>query len=345
MPVNASSSKPEAAVLREKIVRFQQPFWRRSVFQAVSSFGGFIATCGLMYLLLPISAWLSLALAPLAAVFVVRIFIIQHDCGHQAFFRSRLTNDWVGRVCSLATFTPFANWRRQHAQHHAAWNNLDTRPGGIDMYSSCLTVREYHNLSRFERLRYRILYHPVVALVILPPLIFLLLYRLPFDTPRAWRAERLSVYLTNLSLLTLITGLGLVLGFGAVLLVQLSIMLIASTIGVWLFSVQHRFETTLWARGSEWRTNTAALQGSSYLRLPSALHWATGNIGFHHVHHLSSRIPNYRLRECHEAVPAIQQVKGITLWQALRGARLALWDEDRRQMVGFRSAAAGRKDS
>lgn len=337
MPVvNASSSKPQTASLREQIVRFQQPFWRRSVFQAVSSFGGFIASCSLMYLLFPVSAWLSLALAPLAAVFVVRIFIIQHDCGHQAFFRSRLTNDWVGRVCSLATFTPFANWRRQHAQHHAGWNNLDTRPSGIDMYSSCLTVREYRDLSRLHRLRYRILYHPVVALVILPPLIFLLLYRLPFDTPATWKSERRSVYLTNLSLLTLMTGLGLGLGFGAVLLVQLSTMLIASTIGVWLFSVQHRFETTLWARTDNWRTDAAALQGSSYLRLPSALHWATGNIGFHHVHHLSSRIPNYRLRECHEAVPAVGRVRGITLWQALRGARLALWDEDRQQMVGFR---------
>src|SRR5690606_4475600 len=128
--------------------------WRRSAFQFISSFGGFIATCALMYLLLPTSPLLTLALAPLAAVFVVRIFIIQHDCGHQAFFRSRPTNDWVGRVCSLATFTPFASWRRQHAQHHAGWNNLDTRPGGIDMYSSCLTVREYHSLSRFGRLRY-----------------------------------------------------------------------------------------------------------------------------------------------------------------------------------------------
>lgn len=333
--VDTSSGKPAAVILRQQILGFQQPFWHRSVFQLVSSFGGFIATCGLMYLLLPVSAWLSLALAPLAAIFVVRIFIIQHDCGHQAFFRSRLTNDWVGRVCSLATFTPFANWRRQHAQHHAGWNNLDTRPGGIDMYSSCLTVREYLSLSRFERLRYRILYHPVVALVILPPLIFLLLYRLPFDTPRAWKAERRSVYLTNLSLLTLIVGLGLALGFGAVLLVQFSIMLIASTVGVWLFSVQHRFETTLWARNGNWKADAAALQGSSYLRLPQALHWATGSIGFHHVHHLNSRIPNYRLRECHEAIPEIRQVRGITLIEALRGARLALWDEDRRQMVGF----------
>lgn len=346
MPLtNAISNKPQAETLREQIVHFQQPFWRRSVFQAASSFGGFIGTCSLMYLLFPVSVWLSLAPAPLAAVFVVRIFIIQHDCGHQAFFRSRRTNDWVGRVCSLATFTPFANWRRQHAQHHASWNNLDTRPGGIDMYSSCLTVREYRDLTPLHRLRYRILYHPVVALVVLPPLIFLLMYRLPFDTPVTWRAERRSVYLTNLSLLILIVGLGLGLGFGPVLLVQLSVMVIASTIGVWLFSVQHRFETTLWARTDAWRTDTAALRGSSYLRLPSALHWATGNIGFHHVHHLSSRIPNYRLRECHQAVPAIGQVRGITLWQALRGAKLALWDEDRQQMVAFRCATDDRRGS
>jgi acyl-lipid omega-6 desaturase (Delta-12 desaturase) len=330
------TGKTEATALREDILRFQHPSWQRSVVQVISSFCGFFAVCSLMYLLLPLSAWISVTMAPLAAVFVIRIFIIQHDCGHQAFFRSRLANDWVGRICSLATFTPFANWRRQHAQHHAGWNNLDTRPNGIDMYSSCLTVSEYRELSPFRRLRYRILYHPVVALLLLPPLIFLLLYRFPFDTPEEWRAERRSVYLTNLSLLVLIVGLGFVLGFRAVLLVQLPIMLIASTIGVWLFSVQHRFETTLWVRNGDWRMAAAALQGSSYLRLPRALHWVTGNIGFHHVHHLSSRIPNYRLRECHETVPAIRQVKGITLLQALRGARLALWDEANRQMVGFR---------
>lgn len=331
-----SSEKSTASRLRKDTLRFQQPLWHRSVLQAALSFGGFFAVCSLMYLLLPVSIWLSLALAPLAAVFVIRLFIIQHDCGHQAFFRSWSSNAWLGRACSLATFTPFACWRRQHAQHHASWNNLDTRPAGIDMYSSCLTVKEYRDLNRFGRLRYRILYHPVVALLILPPLIFLLLYRFPFDTPKEWRRERRSVHFTNISLLTLILGLGFILGFRAVLLVQFPIMLIASMIGVWLFSVQHRFETTLWMHNAGWRMKTASLQGSSYLRLPRILHWATGNIGFHHVHHLNTRIPNYRLRECHTAVPEIRQVQGLTLLQALRGARLALWNEETGQMVGFR---------
>lgn len=332
----ASSDNPEASGLRRAIIQFQHPLWHRSVIQAASSFGGFIAVCSLMYLLVPVSPWASLVLAPLAAVFVIRIFIIQHDCGHRSFFRARLANDWLGRACSLATFTPFANWRRQHARHHASWNNLDTRPNGIDMYSSCLTVNEYSQLNRFQRLRYRFLYHPVVALFILPPLIFLALYRFPFDTPEEWVAERRSVYFTNLSLLALFAGLGFTLGFRAVLLVQLPIMLIASTIGVWLFSVQHRFQGTIWARAEDWDGTTAALQGSSYLSLPRALHWATGNIGFHHIHHLNPRVPNYRLQDCHHAVSGMRRVKGTTLLQAIRGASLALWDEESRQMVKFR---------
>lgn len=335
-PGNPEASGLPASGLRRAIHRFQHPLWRRSVIQAVSSFGGFIAVCSLMHLLVPVSPWASLALAPLAAVFVIRIFIIQHDCGHRSFFRSRPANDWLGRVCSLVTFTPFANWRRQHARHHASWNNLDTRPDGIDMYSSCLTVNEYRQLNRFRRFQYRVLYHPVVALLILPPLIFLVLYRLPFDTPGEWVAERRSVHFTNLSLLALLVGLGFILGFRAILLVHLPIMLIASTIGVWLFSVQHRFQGTIWARAEDWDGTTAALQGSSYLNLPRALHWATGNIGFHHIHHLNPRVPNYRLQDCHHAISGTRHVKGITFLQAIRGASLALWDEENRQMVGFR---------
>lgn len=291
-----------------------------------------------MYAVVDISAWLALGLAPLAAGFVVRIFIIQHDCGHHSFFRTPSANEWTGRACSLITATPFSNWRRQHAQHHAAWNNLDARGAGTDMYSSCLTLQEYNELSRYQQLRYRVLYHPAVALLILPAVIFLLLYRFPIDTPKAWKAERRSVHLTNLALVALILGLGFTLGFRAVLLVQLPIMLVAATVGVWLFSVQHRFEDTRWARKTDWRAVSAALQGSSYLRLPRVLQWFTGNIGFHHVHHLSAKVPNYRLQECHETLPEMRGVQGMNVRQALRGARLALWDEENGRMIGFREA-------
>lgn len=331
--------------MMQGVMRFQSPVASKAATQIGTSFGGFAATCAAMYAALPLSIWLTLALSPLAAGFVVRIFIIQHDCGHQSFLRSRFCNVWLGRLCSLVTVTPFASWQRQHAQHHAAWNNLDSRPSGVDMYSSCLTLAEYERLTPFGQLRYRLLYHPAVALVLLPPVIFLLLYRLPLDTPRSWRAERRSVHLTNLALVSLVLGLGYLLGFRAVLFVQLPIMLIAATIGVWLFSVQHRFEGTTWSRSADWRALTAALEGSSYLRLPRILQWFTGNIGFHHVHHLSSKVPNYRLQECHQTLPELSAVPGIGLRQAFSGARLSLWDEQDGRMVGFDDAHKRIKES
>lgn len=326
-----------AVPLRAAVAAWQGASPARSLGQAATSFLPFLALCAMMYASvgLALPYWETLLLALPAAGFVVRIFIIQHDCGHGAFFRSRRANEMMGRLCSLFTMTPFANWRRQHAGHHAHWNNLDRRDAGIDMYSSCLTLDEYRAMGRFARLRYRLLCHPVIALLVLPPVIFLLLYRLPFDTPKAWRRERLSVHLTNLSLLLLVLGLGFTLGFRAVLLVQLPVMAVAAIIGVWLFSVQHRFEGTVWLRQSDWNARTASLEGSSYLKLPRLLQWFTGNIGFHHVHHLNPHVPNYRLQACHEAVPALRAMPGLGLRASLRGCRLALWDEARGRMVRF----------
>ncbi|TXL70303.1 fatty acid desaturase [Vineibacter terrae] len=289
-----------------------------------------------MYATLGVSFWLTLALSVPAAGFLVRIFIIQHDCGHGAFFRSRTTNDWVGRLCSLATLAPYANWRRQHAAHHANWNNLDRRESGEDIYSACLTTHEYRRLSPLRRVRYRFLRHPAVALIILPPLVFLLVYRFPFDTPAHWRRERLSVHATNLVLAAAIVGLGLVVGFGAMARVQLPIMVIASVIGVWLFSVQHRFEAAHWFVRDEWSVAGASLRGTSYLRLPAILQWFTGNIGFHHVHHLNPRIPNYRLAACHAASRQLQQAPTLTLRDALKAAAYWLWDDAQGRMVRFR---------
>ncbi len=241
----------------------------------------------------------------------------------------------IGRLCSLITFTPFANWRRQHAGHHAVWNNLDRRDSGADIYSTCLTVSEYRPSRPAAAFLYRLSRHPVITGLLLPPLVFLLLYRISFDTPKDWRRERLSVHATNAGIAIVFVGLGLALGFERVLLVQLPIMVIASIIGVWLFAVQHRFEETLWQRDADWRFGTASLQGSSYLRLPRILQWFTGNIGFHHIHHLNPRIPNYRLPACHAAIQQLHAVPSLTLWDALRAPFFALWDETRQQMVGF----------
>jgi omega-6 fatty acid desaturase (delta-12 desaturase) len=326
------------AVLRREVAAFAQSSLRRALWQVATSFGALLLALAVMYGSLGVSYVLTLGLAPLAAGFVVRVFIIQHDCGHGAFFRSRRANAALGCLCSLVTLTPYALWRRQHAGHHGNWNNLDRRLSGADIYSTCLTIVEYRALSAGGRWRHRLLQHPLMALVLLPPLVFLVLFRLPFDTPSDWRSERRWVYGTNLALVAFYAGLGFAFGFRAVLLVQLPVSVIASIFGVWLFSLQHRFEHALWARRDVWAHVDAALHGSSYLHLPRVLQWFTGNIGFHHIHHLNSRVPNYRLQACFNAVPRVRAVPRLTLRSGLQAFCYSLWDEDRGQMVRFRDA-------
>jgi omega-6 fatty acid desaturase (delta-12 desaturase) len=328
------------AAVRRAAAPFAQPERWRSIGQLATSFGPFLAGCAAMYLIGPVSFWLGLALAVPTGALLLRVFVIQHDCGHGSFFRSRRANRVVGWLCSLCTFTPYGNWARQHARHHADWNNLDSRQGGADIYSACLTVREYRALPRRRRLLYRLPRHPLIAHLLLPPLIFLLLYRAPFDTPRAWAAERHSVYLTNAALVALFGGLVALLGWRQVLLVHLPVMIVASILGVWLFSLQHRFETARWAAGGRWRFVEAALAGSSWLDLPAGLHWLTGNIGYHHIHHLNPRVPNYRLRGAHEVVGLSRAVPPLSLRRALAAPRLALWDEEQNRLVRFRDAVA-----
>jgi len=326
----------QKSALRSILAAHQAPVLRRSLGQIASTFLPFFGLIAAMYLLRNISPWLSLALTVPAAGLIVRIFIIQHDCGHGAYFRSRAANEWLGRFCSLITMTPFANWRRQHANHHAVWNNLDRRSVGADIYSTCLTVVEYRALSALGRWRHRVVRHPLIAQLLLPPLVFLLLYRIPFDTPAGWRRERASVLLTDIGLVGLFTGLVLLLGVGPVAEVQLPTMAVAAILGVWIFSVQHRFEDAVWARQTEWSATDAALLGSSHLRLPRILQWFSGNIGFHHIHHLMPRVPNYRLEDCHRACAAVAPAApSLTLLQALRAPTYALWDEDRARMVRF----------
>lgn len=327
--------------LRQTVSQFQSPALGASLFQIVTSVGGFLLTCAAMYVLADISVWLAVALSPLAAGFLLRVFIIQHDCGHGAFFGSRRLNDATGFVCGLLTLTPYASWRRQHAGHHGIWNNLDRRNTGADIYSSCLTVAEYEALGPWQRRWYRLSRGPFIANLLVPPLVFILLFRLPFDMPRQWRRERLAVYLTNLCLVAIFAGLGLALGFDRVLLVQLPIMVIASIVGVWLFSIQHRSDRTVWARQKDWNAVTASLQGSNYLKLPRWLQWFTGNIGLHHIHHLNPKVPNYRLQQCHDALKSRISVPVYSLRAAFRAMFYTLWDEENGRMVTFRSLSAG----
>ena len=332
---------PQTDPLLSGSMAFQAPILKRSLGQLSTSFGGFLATCAAMYLCAAVSFWIALPMSALAAGFLVRIFIIQHDCGHGSFFRSKRANELVGTLCSLMTLTPYTFWRRQHARHHGSWNNLDRRAAsGLDIYSSCLTVAEYRALGRWRRAIVRLANHPLVANLLLPPLVFILLYRTPFDAAKNWRRERYALYLTNIALVVFIGLLGLVLGYGQVATVQLPIMVCASIIGVWLFSIQHRFEHALWAPEGSWDFGAASLKSTSHLHLPRILQWFTGNIGFHHVHHVNPRIPNYRLEECHNANVGLHAAPRLTLRTALQALRYTLWDSDRSCLVPFREAAS-----
>jgi omega-6 fatty acid desaturase (delta-12 desaturase) len=336
LPADVAEALDRRTLLTQ-LAPFQSPSLSRSISQLCITAAPYAALVGFMYYAYyHVSPWLTLALALPAAGFVVRLFIIQHDCGHGAYFKSRWANELVGWLCSLTTFTPYALWRRHHAIHHAVWNNLDKRPTGGDIYSGCLTLAEYQALSPLRQRLYRAALHPLVSQLLLPPVMFILVYRIPFDTPQGWRKERISVYLTNAAIGAFLLTMTLLLGWQPVLLVQLPVIAMASIIGVWLFSVQHRFEHSLWARQTDWTAAGAALHGSSWLRLPKILQWFTGNIGFHHVHHLMPRVPNYRLQAAHRAEPAFAaSVTGLTFWQALRAPTFTLWDESKGAMVQF----------
>ena len=330
-----SSRIPGRSLLR-RAATFQSPVLAHSMWQFASTGAAYLAVLALMYIAYQVSAWLSLALVLPAAGLVVRLFIIQHDCGHGAFFRSRRANFVVGVLCSLATLTPFTNWRRHHAQHHAMWNNLDRRDMTSDIYSTCLTVQEYEAMSPSKRWMARTVRHPLIAHLIIPPLVFLVLYRVPFETPRAWVSERRAVHLTNALIAAVLAAMILPLGIWPVLVIQLPVITVAAIIGVWLFSIQHRFEDAHWTHSSDWSAIAAAIRGSSFLKLPSVLCWFSGNIGYHHVHHLVPRVPNYRLRACHEACEELfGTARVLTLREALTAPCYALYDESLSRMVQF----------
>ena len=323
------------AELRAAVAPFERSGRAASASQLAVTLVLFIATCAAMYGTLAVSYPLTLVLSVPAAGLLVRLFIFQHDCGHGAYFASSRANRIAGIVCSVFTLTPYENWRRQHARHHGNWNNLDRRAAGVDIYGACLTVREYRALSFWHRALYRHIRNPFLTYLILPPLVFVMLYRIPFDTPAAWRRERNAVYWTDALLVASFGGLGLLLGFKAVLMVQAPIVILGSIIGVWLFAVQHRFDGAQWTRQAEWNAADAALDSTSYLKLPAILRWFTGNIGFHHIHHLSVRVPNYRLAACHAANPTLHRVTTLSLWSAIKSVRLVLWDEDRQRLISF----------
>ena len=280
---------------------------------------------------LRVSYWLALPLAILAAGFLARIFIIFHDCGHGSFFQSRRANQLVGSITGLLNLTPYRHWRWQHALHHGTSGDLDRRGSG-DIWT--LTVQEYLVSTRCKRLAYRLARNPVVLFLIAPLYVFVVHNR--FTSADAPPRERQSVHGTNLALLAVTALMSLIVGLRAFLLIQLTVTAIAGAVGIWLFYVQHQFEGVHWTRGKDWDYTSAALQGSSFYKLPRVLQWFTGNIGFHHIHHLNPRIANYNLQRCHEADPYFRRIKPVTLLASFKSLTYRLWDEQRHQFVGFR---------
>jgi omega-6 fatty acid desaturase (delta-12 desaturase) len=332
IPVLAAVA-PDARALAQILARYRTADPARSIVELAITAGPLTVLWLLMWATLNLNYGVSLLLAVPAAGFLVRLFLIQHDCGHGAFFHHRLTNDWVGRAIGVLTLTPYDFWRRTHAVHHATSGNLDRRGiGDIDT----LTVREYLARSRWGRVRYRVYRHPIIMFGLGPAYLFIAQHRLPVGLMRCGWMPWFSVMATNAAIAGVIIAMMWLVGVGPFLLVHLPITLLAASIGVWLFYVQHQFEETSWARERAWNLHEVALYGSSYYELPTVLRWFTANIGIHHIHHLCCRIPYYRLPLVLRDHPDLGGIGRLTLIQSLKCVRLVLWDESRQRLVSFR---------
>ncbi len=323
--------------VRADLDRYARSDLGRSLLGLATSVVPFIALWALMYLALPVSYWLVLVLAIPASGFLLRTYILFHDCAHGSFLAGRRANAWVGAVLALIVFTPFARWRHDHTVHHATAGDLDRRGVG-DV--PVLTVAEYQGRSRRARLAYRLFRSPLVMFGLGPVYSTLIIQRLVQRSARP-RLQR-SVWGTNLAIALAVAVLCWTLGWTQVLLVEAPLVVITGGIGIWLFYVQHQFPASYWDRSEEWSFSEAALRGSSYLRLPRVLQFFTGNIGLHHVHHLNPRIPNYNLQRAHDEQPIFRSVPSLSLWDGLRAVRLKLWDEDTARLVTWRQGRARR---
>lgn len=337
MPDPSDTARRSARDWLTILARYREPSTRRSLFELAVTLVPFFALWALAWMAMSVSAWLALALAMLNGAFLVRIFIIQHDCGHGAFLKNRRAQDWLGRALGVLTLTPYHVWRRTHSIHHAHHGDLDKRGIG-DVLT--LTIEEYRARGWFGRLMYRLYRHPLVMFVLGPSYLFLLQNRLPFGLMKSGWRYWTSAMGTNAMIGI---GVGLIIWFGGlwpVLLIYLPTSLIAATLGVWLFYVQHQFEETHWSKGEDWQLHDAALEGSSHYVLPQPLRWFSGNIGIHHVHHLYSRIPFYRLTEVIRDHRALAEAQRLTIRESLTSARLHLWDAAEGKLMSFKEARA-----
>ncbi|QUL38273.1 fatty acid desaturase [Erythrobacter sp. JK5] len=335
-PHSQRETAPDPKQLIRDLAAFRDPKTIRSLWEFAITIVPFIGVFAGTLLAIDSGYYYALALIPLAALLLLRLFIIQHDCGHGAYFPNRAGNDWLGRAIGVFTLTPYDPWRRSHALHHAGTGNLDARGfGDVDT----LTIREFRSKPWLRRFGYRLYRHPAVLLGFGPAYLFLLRHRLPIGLMRAGSVYWISAMATNAATALLLGGLVYQFGLATTALVFLPTLLLAASMGVWLFYVQHQFEEAHWDYQDDWSFHDAALLGSTHLDLPPVLRWFTANIGIHHVHHLASRIPFYRLPEVLRAHPDLAMVNRYTARDSFRPLILTLWDEDRRKLVSFREAA------
>jgi omega-6 fatty acid desaturase (delta-12 desaturase) len=313
------------------IMKYNHPDLRKSIWQICNSVIPYLFMWYLMYRSLAYSYWFTLMLSIVASGFLIRIFIIFHDCGHRSFFVSKRASNIVGMIMGIIAFTPFFKWHDQHRIHHSTSGNLDKRGIG-DVWT--MTLEEYEKSSLRQRFFYRAFRNPFIMFTLGPVLVIFFQNRI--TTKDQTRLAKRNVYFTNIFLLFVCALMSLLIGLKAFLLIQLPILLIGHSMGLWLFYIQHQFDDVSWERENKWDYKIAAIRGSSFLKLPAILQWFTGNIGFHHVHHLSSRIPNYNLEKCHKENEIFKDVKPIVLFSTFRVLTLGLWDEANRQMISFR---------
>ncbi len=326
---------PDPQRLPGMLSRYRDPSLIRSLSEIAVTFAPLVALWAAMWALTYVSYWLTLALALPTAGFLLRLFAIQHDCSHGSFFRTRAINDWVGRFFGVFTLTPYDYWKRTHSAHHATAGNLDHRGLGDIM---TMTVQEYLGLDWRQRLRYRLYRNPLVMFGLGPSYLFLLQHRAPAGLMRGagWKPW-VSTMSTNAGIALVVAPLMWLIGPGVFLMIHGPIFVLAASMGVWLFYVQHQFEDTNWRREPAWSLPDSALHGSSHYDLPVVLRWFSANIGVHHVHHLASRIPFYRLREVLSDYPELRNVGRLTLWQSLGCVNYALWDESAQRLISFRT--------
>ena len=335
----APRTKTKPSVWKKLVANYQQPKLRSSLWQLTNSLLPYLALWGLMIWTFHKSYLLTLVLALIASGFLLRIFIIFHDCGHGSFFQSRRANRITEFLTGVLTFTPYRQWTHDHALHHATAGDLDRRGTG-DIWT--MTVREYIEASRWKRFIYRLVRNPIVLFGLAPWFVYLVQQRFP--SSNSGRRERRGVLYTNVALLAVVTLMTLTIGLKAYLMIQLPIVIFSSAAGVWLFYVQHQFEGVEWDRREDWDYTEAALRGSSFYKLPGVLQWFSGNIGFHHIHHLSPSIPNYLLEKCHKENPLFHEAAEITLWSSMKSFTYRLWDEKKRKLVGYRRMRAIRRE-